>query len=895
MADAEVVIQIKGDSKEYEAAIKGLGQTTQNALSTSIKGSMIGNILANAFSKASSVISSSLDGAISRVDTLNQFPKVMQNIGFSADEAQSSISRMSDGIEGLPTSLDEIVGNTQQLAMSLGDLDQATDVALALNDGFITFGASSADVTSAITQLNQMVNTGKYDMQSWNSINQSAPGYLDAVAKSMLGSSANASQLRDALNNGEVSTQDFLNAIVKMDKEGGAGFEAFSKSAKDASGGIATSMGNVLTAVKKNLANIIQELNSNGEISGAFDTLKAKVNEFGGKVVEAVGWIKENFDTVKPVLVGAFSIFTGGTLISGIGRVSSVVAEFMAKFQAPTLAKAIQGAFSASNFSGGLTAIQIIGTKIGELVTKVGGLSGVLPALSGAFSTAFATIGAKVGSVVTKLGTGLVGAFSKITTVLAGIGAPTLIAVAAIAALVAGMTYFFTQTEQGQAALQQIISILQTGFSQAMATLMPLIQQLGASFQQMGTQLAPVFQQLVASFANIAAQIMPLIAQLAVAVIPILMQIAEVIANVIMAVLPVVIPIITQIAEVVLQVANVALPLITSALQVLLPIISNIITVVTTVVTTIITVVTTVVTAIVNFFTVTIPEAINTVINFFAQLPTNIQNFLTSAIVAVALFVANLIANAVQAGSQFLSNIVNFFSQLPSNIANFLSNAISSIVSFVSNIASQAIQAGTGFLNGIRNGFNSAVSFISSIPGQILGFFSGIGGWLIDSGASLINGLVEGIKSAFGNAISAVQDGLSNLRSLFPFSPAKKGPFSGHGYTSYSGLALMRDFAGGIRNGTKGAVNTAKTALGAIQDTLSSGSLDMSLSTAGASLNGVTSVDILGQSFMDGIEAITSRLDAINSRLANIENKLDKSTSISINGREFGRLVREYQ
>lgn len=883
MADAEVVIQIKGDSKEYEAVIKGLGQTTQNALSTSIKGSMIGNILANAFSKASSVISSSLDGAISRVDTLNQFPKVMQNIGFSADEAQSSISRMSDGIEGLPTSLDEIVGNTQQLAMSLGDLDQATDVALALNDGFITFGASSADVTSAITQLNQMVNTGKYDMQSWNSINQSAPGYLDAVAKSMLGSSANASQLRDALNNGEISTQDFLNAIVKMDKEGGAGFEAFSKSAKDASGGIATSMSNVLTAVKKNLANIIQELNSNGEISGAFDTLKSKVNEFGSKVVEAVGWIKENFDTVKPVLIGAFSIFTGGTLISGIGRVSSVVTEFMAKFQAPTLAKAIQGAFSASNFSGGLTAIQSIGVKIGELVTKVGGLSGV-----------FSSIGTAISGVVAKLGTGLVGAFSKITTVIAGIGAPTLIAVAAIAALVAGMTYFFTQTEQGQAALQQIISILQVGFAEAMTVIMPLIQQLGQTFMQMGAQLAPVFAELATTFASlftqlapvftqlatmvaeVVAQIAPLIADLVAQVVPALMQIASVIASAIIAVLPVIIPIITQIVSIILQIANVALPLITTAIQILVPIITNIISVVVTVVTTIISTVANLVSNIVNFFTVTVPGAIDTMVSFFSNLPGNIANFLGNVISAVVSWVSEMVSNATQAGSEFVSNVVNFFTSLPGSIAGFLSNVISTVAGWVGQMASNAINAAAEFGGNLLNG-------LASIPGQV----ASIGG-------DIIQGIVNGITGAAGNVVSAITgaigDAIGAAKSLLGIaSPSKL-------MRDLIGKNMVRGVAVGIEKNASTAVKATKDLSERLVTTAQGYAPDLANAlnaTDGLTISAEGDAGILGESFMANIEAITSRLDSILDKLESIENQMKEDTSIKIDKREFARLCRE--
>src|SRR5690606_33380409 len=61
-------------------------------------------------------IRNSVDGAISRFDTLQTFPNVMQMMGFSATESEKAIKRLSDGIDGLPTALDEVTGTAQRLA-----------------------------------------------------------------------------------------------------------------------------------------------------------------------------------------------------------------------------------------------------------------------------------------------------------------------------------------------------------------------------------------------------------------------------------------------------------------------------------------------------------------------------------------------------------------------------------------------------------------------------------------------------------------------------------------------------------------------------------------------------------------------------------------------------------
>ena len=46
------------------------------------------------------MITSSLDGAIARFDTLNSFPRVLQMMGFDAQESQKAIDKLSEGIDG---------------------------------------------------------------------------------------------------------------------------------------------------------------------------------------------------------------------------------------------------------------------------------------------------------------------------------------------------------------------------------------------------------------------------------------------------------------------------------------------------------------------------------------------------------------------------------------------------------------------------------------------------------------------------------------------------------------------------------------------------------------------------------------------------------------------------
>lgn len=224
-----------------------------------------------------------------------------------------------------------------------------------------------------------------------------------------------------------------------------------------------------------------------------------------------------------------------------------------------------------------------------------------------------------------------------------------------------------------------------------------------------------------------------------------------------------------------------------------------------------------------------------------SQIPTKLKGFFDQAVNHAGEFISNMAAKGLQAGSDFLLNIAATMSQMPGRVAGWFSEIIFNAASLVSSLGAKASAAGQGFLSGIQGGFNAAVSFVASIPGRVVGAIGDLGGLLVNSGRSLINGFVSGIQSAIGGALSTVSGAVSQIRSFFPFSPAKRGPFSGHGYTTYSGKALMEGWAEGIGSGT-GAVNSAITsALASASSLIGSGiTVAPSVAVAGADAAGAT-------------------------------------------------------
>lgn len=257
---------------------------------------------------ATNALVGSLDNAISRYDTMNRFPKVMQQIGFSSKESTASIERLSEGIDGLPTSLDGITSSTQSIALLTGDLSSATETALALNNAFLASGSSTADAERGLTQYTQMLSKGKVDMQSWYTL-QETMGYALKETAIQLGiTSGNTNELYSALQSGEITFDQFNSALIECSTRAGG----FAEVAKTASAGIGTSLQNLQTAVVKNVANIIsatdQMLADNGwgTLAGNIDGAKGIINNAGSAIAKTIGVVGTTVKELSPALkVGA--------------------------------------------------------------------------------------------------------------------------------------------------------------------------------------------------------------------------------------------------------------------------------------------------------------------------------------------------------------------------------------------------------------------------------------------------------------------------------------------------------------------------------------------------------------------------------------------------------------
>lgn len=358
---------------------KGLSSLTDSVKSggTKIKNIVTALGITKLVSTAINTINNSLDGAISRIDTMNNFPKVMSNLGIGVEESKEAIKDLSERLKGIPTTLDAAALSVERFTSKNGDVKKSVEIFTAINNALLAGGASSEIQASALEQLSQAYAKGKPDMVEWRSIQTAMPAQLKQVAQAM---GMTTDELGEGLRKGGVEMDDFIETMIRLNKEGTGQFQSFEKQAKNATGGIKTSITNAKTAIVRGVGNIVTAIDTvlkKTELKGLSNVI-SKIGSTSEnvlkKVAEGVSKINLNkiLNTVKqlsnvyvPKIKSIFSIIVNvlknmwtwatknkGVIVSVVGVVFSLIASMkvykgvMSAIQGINIAKNIISALS---------------------------------------------------------------------------------------------------------------------------------------------------------------------------------------------------------------------------------------------------------------------------------------------------------------------------------------------------------------------------------------------------------------------------------------------------------------------------------------------------------------------------------------------------------------------
>lgn len=402
------------------------------------------------------VLSSSFDGAINRFDTMQSYPKVMKSLGFEVEQSQKSVAKLNQSVQGLPTSLADVVTTSKSLAAVTGNIDKATDTTIALNHAFLASGSSSEDASRGLQQYSQMLAKGTVDMQSWRTLQETMAPALTKVAKKLGITSGNANELYAALQNGTITFDQFNDAMIECNTETGG----FADTALEASKGIKTSMTNIKSAVQNFEQGFMSAMNNmlkSKAMGGLVDNLekiKSKIYDFRNSIMEtkddgltwdfkpgvmenvskAMDWLADRANNAKAMIQQFYDGFMKTDAVQNaitmFDKIKDAIGNVMDKLQDSKVFEQL-----GQDIGNIIAKVEDVTGKIADFVANlktedVKKFAGAVKLLAGAF------VGVKVGSKLTSTIKGVVGSaqsgYSKLKSIIDKIkgvggteGAPT--------------------------------------------------------------------------------------------------------------------------------------------------------------------------------------------------------------------------------------------------------------------------------------------------------------------------------------------------------------------------------------------------------------------------------------------------------------------------------------
>lgn len=360
-------VQLNDNASDKLRSIKKESESTETGftrLKTIVAGSFLGGA---ALSGVSMLIDGLKDVAVEGAnasDAMDKFRSTMQLGGFGEDEIKKTSDQVMEYANKTVYGLDDIANTTAQLAANgIKDYMGLTEAAGNLN---AQAGGNAETFKSVAMMLTQTAGAGKLTTENWNQLADAIPGASGVLQKAMKDAGAYTGDFRDAMANGEITAQEFSDALMKLGQTDGA------KKAAESTKTFEGAIGNLQAAVVDGMKNVIDAFGKD-RITGPINGLGNIVQDTFGKITKAI----ENNKKVIDALGGVFS--------EVFGTVGNTLSMFAMSFKA-NVAGVLNNKEVTQNVESFKKSFDRVMDAIKPIEQAIGGLLGVIT--GGAFSLA---------------------------------------------------------------------------------------------------------------------------------------------------------------------------------------------------------------------------------------------------------------------------------------------------------------------------------------------------------------------------------------------------------------------------------------------------------------------------------------------------------------------------
>lgn len=765
----------KGVGNAFLTAFQGIASKASSAMGA------VGNALKGVGTGAVTVgiagIGTALTAGFSRLNAIDTASAKLRGLGNDAKSVDAIMANATASVKGTSFGLGE-AATVAASAVAAG-IKPGEQLETMLKGVANVAAATGGTMEETGSVFNKVAATGKAYTDNINQLSDRGLPIWQALA--------------DKLG---VTTDE----VREMASKGKIDFQTFSDAAASAAGTVATEMGTTVPGAFANLKASIGRIGAN-LLDGVFGKLGPLIQAATKALGPMEDMAKGLGSAIGDVLGPAIDRVTGwltklgegaGGITGKLSGMSGVIAPVAAAFGAlglggvgPLLTKI---PILGEAFGGLANSLGLIGGPVGVAVAALGGLIATTPRLKSAFGAqlsalfqnlkntlsgmgpAFETFKKTLSLAFKDVGPSLIG---SLESVINSVGAIFQQLIGVIPQIVEPLLTGFGQMAP---AIGQTLTAIASAISEVMALLVPLVPQIITPLMQVFSSLIPPITTLITSLLPPLASIIQALMPVITTVMNVIGQVASIIVNLVSTVLPPLLDVVNALIQPILSMITTLLPPLNAVIQALIPIIMQIVAALAEII------------APIGQIVAQIAGAVMPIIQQLGSIVQSVANLVAWAINSLLLPAFSAMAPAVTSA---VGTVKAVFS------------TISGIISGIVNVVSGIISGNWGQVwNGFKQIVSSAVKGLGSIVGGIrdtvLNALSGAGQWLVQSGKAIIDGLISGIKGAISGAKDAVSGALQSIRDLFPFSPAKEGPFSGRGWVLYSGRSITAAFAQGV-------------------------------------------------------------------------------------------------
>ena len=816
-AFVQVVPSMKGVGKAIESAFGSASETAGNTAGIKAGngfaggfGAKLGVITGIAQSVAGKAIEAfmGLSGEItSASDSAQKFASTLNFAGVSERQIKRLTASTQDYADKTVYDLNDIRNTTAQLAANgVPNYDRLAEAAGNLN---AVAGGSADTFKSVAMVLTQTAGQGKLTTENWNQLSDAIPGASGKIQQALKEAGAYTGNFRDAMADGQITAQEFNDAIMSL------GFTDAAVEAATSASTIEGATGNLEAAFVKLGASVLDSVKPaiTGGMSWIADGVTNAVPVVQAGIQGVIGWfqrlyskLEENgaitafesaWDTLRDVIMGVVNMVIDwahmippDNLADGIKLVADTLNWFVqhGKELAPiiigigTAFAAVKG-YQALNsglqaLTGTMNTVTAAAKGVSNgimLMTDLGGPVAMLKQMAGGLS--LVKTAQTAWSTATKTATAVQGAFNAV------IAANPIGAIAvAVAAVVAALAWFFTQTEAGRkawaaftswlsetwAALVEGAKAIWNGLGEFLANLWSAISGgITSAWTSITSFLSGVWNGISTTATTIFNGIRDFIVNVFTVIGALIVAPLQAIQNGINTVFGWILSFITQ----QMNSTNTVWSTVWTAIY---NVVSTIFGLISSCISTVVNAIRTVIVVFLSFLKGDWQGAWDAIKSFFTTTWDGIVAFLTPIINGIKTTIGNVL-NAIQsvwasiwnAISGVVSTIWNAISGVVSTCIQNVRNTISTVLNAISGVWTSVWNRVSSFLGNIWHGITSAVSngiqsvsnTVGRIKSTVLGAVSGAGRWLYDTGRQVIQGLINGI----GGAFKWVKDTIGNL------------------------------------------------------------------------------------------------------------------------------------